>query len=99
MMALLPSSLRLLFPAAIACYLAAFGLHNYMVMRANKGLPENDQIPYSLHFKGWNRVAKEYGRFYPRSHIYPLALSCAIATTLLALVIAAIRVWQYAAGK
>jgi hypothetical protein len=77
----------------------AFGLHLFMVMKANRGLPEDDQLPYSMQFKGWNRVVKEYSRFYPRSRVYPLALSCAIVTLIVAVVIFIFRFWQYFSGK
>jgi hypothetical protein len=89
----------LLLGGALVFYFAAFGLHNFMVMKANKGLPEDDQLPYSLHLRGWNRVAKEYQRFYPRSQVYPLALGCAIATLVLAVGFVVVRFWDLTKGK
>ena len=89
----------LLLGGALVFYFAAFGLHNLMVMKANKGLPEDDQLPYSLHLRRWNRVAKEYQRFYPRSQVYPLALSCAIAAVVLAVGFVVVRFWGLAKGK
>ena len=98
-MEFLSSKFGLLIAAAFVFYLLAFGLHLYMVVIVKKALPESEQIPYSLQLKGWNRVAREYRGFYPRSHIYPVALSCAIATILLAAAIFVIRFWQLVAGK
>ena len=94
-------SLPIAFPLAVGLisYLVAFGLHLFMVMKANRGLPEDDRLPYSLEFKGWNRVAKEYNLLYPRSPVYPLALSCAFVTLIVALVVFIVRFWQYFSGK
>ena len=83
----------------LICYLVAFGLHLFMVMKANRGLPEGDQLPYSLRFRGWNRVAREYNRFYPRSQVYPVAVSCAVVTLAAAVVIFIIRFWRYFSVK
>ena len=93
------SLIGLLLAGALVSHLAALGLHYFMVMKANKGLPEDDQIPYSLRLRRWNRVAKEYQRFYPRSQVYTLALSCAITTLVLAAGIFVVRFWQLATGK
>jgi hypothetical protein len=91
--------MSLLVAGVLVCYLVAFGLHNFMVMRANRGLPKDDQLPYSLSFNSWNRVATEYRRFYPRSQVYGFALSAAVMTLALAIVIFIIRFWGIARGK
>jgi hypothetical protein len=92
-------AIGVLIAVGLICYLAAFGLHLFMVWKANRGLPEDDQLPYSLQIKGWNRVAKEYNRFYPRSQVYPLAVSCAFVVLILSLVIFIARFWRYFSGK
>lgn len=82
-----------------AFYLVAFGLYHLMVLRVNQYLPPDSRIPHSLSLVGWNRLAREYERFYPRSSLYPLTMTCAVTGLIIALVFAGFRIWEYAAGR
>jgi hypothetical protein len=90
---------RMLFIGFIAFYLPAFGLYHLMVLRVNRQLPPDRRIPHSLYFGKWNKLAREYKGFYPRSFLYQFTLSCAVACLIIAVGLAGFRIWEYAAGR
>ena len=89
----------MLFIAFIASYLPAFGLYHLMVFRVNQQLPPDRRIPHFRYIGEWNRLAKEYKGFYPRSFLYQLALTCAVTCLVIALGLAGFRVWEYATAR
>jgi ABC-type maltose transport system permease subunit len=80
-------------------YFTAFGLYHFMVFSANNRLPASERIPHSLFWRGWNRVKNEYNRLHPKSFVYQLAVTCAVAVVLIAMALVALRFWEYARGR
>lgn len=81
----------------IAFYLIVFGLYHLMVSKANQQLPPHSKIPRSLApsvFR-WNSFATEYKRVFPRSLLYKIALTCAVADLIIALFFVGFRIWLY----
>ncbi len=82
----------LLIPPAVALY-------HFMIWRVNRGLPGDDQLSHSLSLGDLGRLSREYRRFYPRSILYHLTLSIAVAIMALAVILVVYRIWQAAAGR
>ena len=83
----------------MAFYIPAFGLYHLMIHRVNQDLPQDDKIPHSLSLVGWNRLANEYRRFYPRSFLYQFTATCAVTCLLIALGFGGLRIWEYVSGR
>ncbi len=92
-------AVTVLFAVLLPFYFTALAFHFLMVWKVNRWLPYGQRIPYSFRSRGWNRVAKEYRRLYPRSRLYLLALVCAVVTSVLSLAIFCIRFREYAVKK
>ena len=71
-----------------------------MAFRVNKQLPPNRRF---AHFpfgpRPCSRLEGEYMKIYPNSIVYQLALRCAVAIFILALVMVALRSWEYLSGR
>jgi hypothetical protein len=78
----------------LACFLAAFASFHLMIVRANRGLPNDERIPHSLQWGDWKRLEKSYKSFYPGSNLYALTLSAAAAALVLALATFCVRFYE-----
>jgi hypothetical protein len=87
-----------LFIAFVALGLPTFGLFHFMIFRVSRNLPSSRQIPHSLSWGNWSKLANEYKGFYPRSILYPLTVSGAIALLVIAVAMFVFRFWEYAKG-
>jgi ABC-type maltose transport system permease subunit len=83
----------------VAFYFPTFFGYHLMVFRVNQCLSIEDRIPHSLSLGQWNKVAKKYKAFYPRSILYQLILSWAVTGLVLAIAIVVIRFSDLALGK
>jgi hypothetical protein len=88
-----------LFVSFLAAYLPTIGLFHFMLSRVNSQLPPESRLPHSLSWGEWNRLKREYKDFYPRSIVYQLTVSSAVAILILAIAMLAFRFWEYASGK
>jgi len=91
--------LRLTFVCSAVLVPAAVALFHFLIWRVNRGLPVDDQLPHTLSPGDFGRLSREYRRFYPRSILYRLTLSIAIAIMALAVFLVVYRIWQAAAGR
>jgi hypothetical protein len=69
-----------------------------MIFRVNRNLPGSRRIPHSLSWGNWSKLANEHKGFYPRSILYRLTVSGAIALLVIAVAMFAFRFWEYAKG-
>ena len=88
-----------LFVSILVFFFPAFAIYHYMLLRVNRQLPPDRKLPHSLTWRGWNRLAKEYKSLYPKSSLYQLALSFAVTALILAVVLLALRFWEYLGGR
>jgi hypothetical protein len=87
---------KALFIVFVALYLPTFGLLHFMILRVNRNLPKCQRIPHSLSWGNWTKLANEYKGFYPRSLLYRLTVSGAIALLVIAVAMFIFRFWEYA---
>jgi len=85
-----------MFIAFAALSLPTFGLFHFMILRVNRNLPRSRRIPHSLSRGDWSKLANEYKGFYPRSILYRLTVSGAIALLTIAVAMFVFRFWEYA---
>jgi hypothetical protein len=90
---------KMLFIGFIAFYFPAFGLYHLMIFRVNRQLPQDRRIPHHLYSGGWNRLAREYKGFYPRSSLYHFTVVCAVTGLIIAVGFVGLRIWEYATGR
>ncbi|MCU1315096.1 MAG: hypothetical protein JWN63_418 [Candidatus Acidoferrum typicum] len=88
-----------LFVSFLAAYFPAVGLFHFMLFRVNSQLPPDSRLPHSLSWGDWNRLKREYKRFCPRSIVYQLTVSSAVAISILAIAMLTFRFWEYASCK
>jgi uncharacterized membrane protein len=87
---------KALFVVFVALYLLTFGLFHFMILRVNRNLPRSRRIPHFLSRGSWSKLANEYRGFYPRSVLYRLTVSGAIALLVIAVAMFVFRFWEYA---
>jgi len=68
-------------------------------LQSESKLPSDRRLPHSLYLGGWNRLAREYKGFYPRSFSYQFTLTCAVTGLIIAVGIVGLRVWEYATAR
>jgi hypothetical protein len=85
-----------MFIAFVALYLPTFGLFHFMILRVDRNLPRPRRIQHSLSRGNWSKLANEYKGFYPRSVLYRLTVSGAIALLIIAVAMFVFRFWEYA---
>lgn len=79
-----------------ALYLPSFAMYHLMVFRVNRWLPPDRRIPHTLSLIGWDRLATEYRRLYPRSSLYRMTLICAVVMLVVAVAFVIARISGYA---
>ena len=86
---------EILFLGFLVFYFPALGLFHLMVFRVNRHLVPSDRISHSLYWGSWKRLAREYKALYPKSLVYELAVTCAVACLIIAVSFAGFQIWKY----
>lgn len=81
--------------AFFVLYLATLALFYFMIFRVNRNLPSSRRIPSFLPWRNWSKLPAEYKRFYPKSIVYRLMVSGAIALLIIAMAMFVLRFWEY----
>jgi len=70
-----------------------------MILRVNKFLQPDRRIRFSAWSAELARLGELYRGFFPRSSVYSFYSSGAILLAVVAVAMAALSLWEYAAGK
>jgi len=96
-----------LFLIAFGLGLVASALYHFMIFSVNTRLPISERIPHVQLWRGWDRVKDprwdrvkdHFNNLHPKSIVYPVTVTCALAAVLMAMAFVAVRFWDYAQGR